>query len=129
VCIIYGVGDWYQTEPLYLRMMLDFQRDDRSHVMVVVGMSTFSVMVVLMPWLLPRLKERKVIMLALFCNFLHVVLYALIWEKSQVFLIALIGAVGYMSYPASSSLLSKNVSTKEQGAAQGALSGFKSLTQ
>lgn len=92
-----------------------------------VGVVGAVVQGVLVGLLIPKLGEKRAILIGLFIGVAQFVAYGLASQGWMVYAIIVIGAIGGIAGPAIQGLVSRHVSEKEQGAIQGALSGLWSL--
>ncbi len=53
---------------------------------------------IILPFMLRRYTERTVVIIAVSANGLHIAMYALIWLKWQVYVIAIFTALSFMAF-------------------------------
>lgn len=79
------------------------------------------------PWLVPRLGERRAVVLGLVVSALSLVLYGLASAPWMLFAVLVVTTLGAVDEPALQALISRSVRPDEQGAVQGALATIGSL--
>ncbi len=78
--------------------------------------------------LLPKLGERRAILLGQITSMLSFIFYGLASEGWMMYAIIIAGAIGSVGGPALQGLISKSVADNEQGAVQGSIASLNSLT-
>src|SRR5215207_9960176 len=78
--------------------------------------------------LLPRLGERRALLIGLSSNVLGFVLYGLATHGWMMYAIIVASSLGFLVQPVAQGIMSKQVGPDEQGALQGALTSLTSLT-
>jgi len=114
---------------LYLKVRFDVSSTFYSFWITALGVESFVVLFFIFPCWLRRTNEKTILMIALVFNWIHVLLYALIWLSWQAFVCSIFGAMGMMEYAASQGIISKQVPPSEQGLASGGFAGLKTLGQ
>ncbi|MCS7069432.1 MAG: MFS transporter [Meiothermus sp.] len=79
------------------------------------------------PWLVPKLGERRAIVLGLTVSTLSLVFYGLASAPWVLFAVLMVAPLGAVDEPALQALISRNARPDEQGAVQGALATISSL--
>lgn len=92
-----------------------------------VGVMGAIVQGVLVGVLIPKLGEKRAILLGLGLGVLQFIAFGLAEQGWMVYAIIVVGAIGGIAGPAIQGLVSRQVSETEQGSVQGALSGLWSL--
>ena len=96
------------------------------------SLAAFGVMALLVQTLgarllLPKLGERRALLLGLAIGVFEYIAYALATQGWMVYVILLASGIGFLSGQATQGLLSRQVGEDEQGALQGALASLSSL--
>jgi MFS transporter, DHA1 family, tetracycline resistance protein len=78
--------------------------------------------------LLPKLGERRAILLGQISFIFSLTLYGLATQGWMMYVIIIVGAIGNVGGPALQGLISRSVPANEQGAVQGSVSSLTSLT-
>lgn len=111
----------------YLQMRVGFEARDQAAVFVVLGACGFLGQLVLLPAMLRVATEKAVLVVGLCASSAHMLM--LVWTRTRgaAFAGLVVGSVAMLTFPAVSSLESRGAGEAEQGAAQGALVGARSL--
>lgn len=96
--------------------------------LAVVGISAVIVQGGFIRTIIPRLGERRSLLIGLTVTAISFVLYGLATEGWMMYAIPFFGAFGFLSQPSAQGIISQNVGANEQGAIQGALASLNSLT-
>ncbi|KAK8705714.1 hypothetical protein V6N13_049308 [Hibiscus sabdariffa] len=86
-----------------------------------------SLLLLLMPILVPILGEEKLLAIGLFFNCAHMIIYSIAWSFWVPYAAALFSLAYVFSQPCIRSIVSKQVGPCEQGKAQGFISGIGSF--
>ncbi|KAK8648903.1 hypothetical protein V6N13_129645 [Hibiscus sabdariffa] len=86
-----------------------------------------SLLLLLMPILVPILGEEKLLAIGLFFNCAHMIIYSIAWSFWVPYAAALFSLAYVFSEPCIRSIVSKQVGPCEQGKAQGFISGIGSF--
>ena len=95
--------------------------------LAVVGLGAAVVQGGLARKLIPALGEKRSLMFGLAISVLAYIGYGAATQGWMIFVIIALASIGAISQPAAQSLITKEVSPKEQGAIQGALASLQSL--
>ena len=82
---------------------------------------------VVVPWLVPKLGERRAILFGLSVSLLSYVAYGLAYAPWVLVVTLIVGSLSAIDEPALQALISKNIADDEQGTIQGALATIGSL--
>jgi MFS transporter, DHA1 family, tetracycline resistance protein len=93
-----------------------------------VGLAAAVVQGGLLSLILARIGERRSVIYGLLVAAACSLLYGLAPQGWMIYAILLVGGLGGIAGPAAQGLISQNVSDREQGAVQGALTGVQTLT-
>jgi MFS transporter, DHA1 family, tetracycline resistance protein len=111
----------------YFTYRYNFGPTENGLTLALFGLVTAVGQAVIVPWLVPRLGERRSILFGLGVSVLSFVAYGLAFTPWVLFVTLVIGSLAAVDEPASQALISKNVRDDEQGTIQGALSTIGSL--
>ena len=95
--------------------------------LVVVGIMSALVQGVLARKILPKLGERKAMMIGLVVMLVEMVGFGMAWEAWQLYALIIFGSLGGLAGPAMQGLMSRSVGDDEQGWIQGAITSLSSL--
>ncbi len=109
-------GYRYQWAPFQVGMSL-----------AVIGLMATVVQGGLVRVIVPKLGERRALVVGLLINATNFFAYGLATQGWMIYAILVVGSLGAISGPAAQALISRNVPLNEQGAVQGALTGLSSL--
>ncbi|MBB6096948.1 DHA1 family tetracycline resistance protein-like MFS transporter [Deinobacterium chartae] len=96
--------------------------------LMLVGVMAVVVQGGLVGLLIPRLGERRAIVLGLIISAAAFVMYGLATQGWMMYAVLLLGGLGGIAGPAAQGLIAGEVSAQEQGAVQGAIASLSSLT-
>lgn len=96
--------------------------------LALVGLLSALVQGVLVRALVPRIGERRAILVGLSAITVGLFAYGSVTEGWMMYLVMLVAALGGLAGPTSQALVSQSVGADEQGEVQGALSSLMSLT-
>jgi len=96
--------------------------------LALVGLMAMVVQGGLVRVIIPRLGERRSILIGLGIGICSMTSYGLATQGWMIYAILLVGSLGMISGPAAQGLISRSVPVNEQGAVQGALSSLASLS-
>jgi len=116
------------TWVYYTGYRFDWGPGDVGISLAVVGLTAGLVQGVLIGRIVPRLGERRALLLGLGISVLSYTLYGLATQGWMMYTIPFIGALGGISLPSAQSIITQNVQANEQGAVQGALTSLNALT-
>lgn len=92
-----------------------------------VGLLSIFVQLVVNPWVMPRLGERRMAILGLGAGALNLFALTFTTHGWQVYAFFLFGCLGQLAYPALNGILSRMVDATRQGALQGGLGAMNSV--
>lgn len=95
--------------------------------LAIVGVMAAVVQGGLVRMLIPRLGERRAIILGLSINVINFLLYGLATQGWMLYAVLTVGSIAGVAGPATQGLISRNVPPNQQGAIQGALTSIASL--
>jgi DHA1 family tetracycline resistance protein-like MFS transporter len=101
---------------------------DNGYSLAAVGLSAAFVQGFLIRWLLPRLGERRAVLMGLWLSALGQLAYGLATQGWMLYAILVATSVAGVCGPALQALISRQVGPSQQGAVQGAMTSLMSLT-
>lgn len=113
----------------YLQIKLQYGTFDLAMLMIVAGVCGILVQAVLMRILMRFLGESYIIIFASVSRIVEQLVMCVATSKAAVVAAVVVGSFASLITPSTSSLLSKNTASFEQGAAQGAIFGMSALSQ
>jgi DHA1 family tetracycline resistance protein-like MFS transporter len=117
----------YSVWALYTAYRYNWGTAEVGYSLAMVGLSAGLVQGGLIRRIVPKLGERRSVIVGLSVSAFSFVLYGLAPQGWMFYLIPLIGAFGGIAQPSAQAIISKNISPNEQGAVQGALASLNSL--
>lgn len=118
----------YTTWVLYTTYRFSWDAWQQGISLAFFGATTALFQAALLPILLPRLGERRALVLGLISSVVGYVLYGLATSGWMMYVIIAASGLGFVVQPAAQGLISNAVPADEQGAIQGALTSLLSLT-
>jgi DHA1 family tetracycline resistance protein-like MFS transporter len=118
----------YTTWVLYTTYRFGWDTWQQGISLAFFGATTALFQAALLPLLLPRLGERRALVLGLISSVVGYVLYGLAPAGWMMYVIIAASGLGFVVQPAAQGLISNAVPADEQGAIQGALTSLFSLT-
>eukprot|EP00759_Apiculatamorpha_spiralis_P030815 PhF_6_TR32397/c0_g1_i1/m.48067 len=113
----------------YLNDRVGFEDTDNALLMMEFGIVAILASSVIFKLLEYKTNDRGIVRIGLIANLLHLIGYAVAWNKVFVYLVPVpCAAFSFITYPAATAYLSKGRSPKEQGAIMGVASTVKGLT-
>jgi DHA1 family tetracycline resistance protein-like MFS transporter len=116
------------TWVLYTGYRFNWGTGDVGISLAVVGLTAGLVQGGLIRQIVPRLGERRALLVGLGISVFSFVLYGLASAGWMMYAITLIGSLGGIAGPSAQSIMTQNVQANEQGAVQGALTSLNALT-
>lgn len=111
----------------YLKARFQFNKDQFADLMVISGIAGTISQLVFMPILTTAIGEEKLLSIGLFFNFAHMILFSIAWSPWVPYAAAMFSVLVVFAQPCIRSIVSKQVGPREQGKAQGCISGICSL--
>jgi MFS transporter, DHA1 family, tetracycline resistance protein len=115
------------TWVFYTGFRYDWNARDVGISLAVVGLTAAIVQGGLVRQIVPRLGERRSIVIGLAISAISFLLYGLATQGWMIYVILVVGAIGGIGGPATQGLISRSVAPNEQGALQGSLSSLTSV--
>lgn len=111
----------------YCAYRYGFGVTENGLMLALVGLTAAIGQGLMVPWLVPRLGERRAILLGLSVSLMSLVAYGLASAPWLLLLVLVVSSLGAVDEPALQSFISQCVRDEEQGTVQGALSTLNSL--
>jgi DHA1 family tetracycline resistance protein-like MFS transporter len=115
------------TWVFYTGFRYNWNARDVGISLAVVGLTAAIVQGGLVRQIVPRLGERRSIVIGLAIGAISFLLYGLASQGWMIYVILVVGAIGGIGGPATQGLISRSVAPNEQGALQGSLSSLTSV--
>ncbi len=115
------------TWVFYTGFRYNWNARDVGISLAVVGLTAAIVQGGLVRQIVPRLGERRSIVVGLAIGAISFLLYGLASQGWMIYVILVVGAIGGIGGPATQGLISRSVAPNEQGALQGSLSSLMSV--
>ncbi|XP_033141275.1 hippocampus abundant transcript-like protein 1 isoform X2 [Brassica rapa] len=104
-----------------------FNKDQFADLMIIFGIAGSVSQLLFMPILIPALKEEKLLSIGLFFGCAHMFLLGMAWSAWVPYMAAMFSLVSIFPQSCMRSIVSKQVTSYEQGKAQGIISSICSL--
>ncbi|KAI3431983.1 MFS domain-containing protein [Psidium guajava] len=111
----------------YLKAQFHFNKNQFADLMVISGIAGTISQLLIMPLLAPVIGEARLLSIGLFFNCAHMILYSVAWASWVPYAAAMFSVLFVFSHPCMRTIVSKQVSSCEQGKAQGCISGICQL--
>lgn len=131
VTFLYYTGVWavVSTLMIYLVNRFHFSKVDIGYLLAAYGMATMISEGLLVRWFVPLLGERDTIRLGLVGFAAQCLVIGTAQTITGIWLSIFFALFSNLVYPSLASLVSRSVSTVDQGMAQGSINGVKALTE
>lgn len=116
------------TWVLYTTFRYDWTTAQNGISLAVFGAVSIVVQLWLLRLLLPRLGERRAMVIGLLCNAIAFFLYGMATQGWMLYAVMIGTCLAFLTNPAAQGLISRQVGPTEQGAVQGALTSLVALT-
>lgn len=116
------------TWVLYTTYRFDWSSFQNGMSLAMFGIISVAVQLWLLRLLIPRLGERRAMLVGLLSNAVGFLLYGLATEGWMMYVIMVVTALSFLSGPAAQGLITRQVLPSEQGLVQGALTSLVALT-
>ncbi|XP_062098286.1 uncharacterized protein LOC133804142 [Humulus lupulus] len=111
----------------FLKAEFHYNKDQFADLMVISGIAGTISQLLLMPILAPLLGEERLLSIGLLFSTSHMFLYGIAWSFWVPYAAAMFSIFSVFAQPCMRSIVSKQVGSREQGKAQGCISGICSL--
>lgn len=116
------------TWVLYTTYRFNWTPTQNGLSLAMFGIVSIVVQLWLLRLLIPRLGERRAMLVGLLSNAIGFLLYGLATQGWMMYVIMVITALSFLTGPAAQGLISRQVSAREQGLVQGALTSLVALS-
>lgn len=116
-----------QSLLMYLESTVDFSKTDLATFIAALGIASILAQTLFLKWAAHRISQKKIITLGLVFLAVQLSIFGCFSAKWILFLNVIPTAMGSITYPAISSLLSHASSPEEQGQVQGMVTGVRAL--
>lgn len=117
----------HASSMYYLKAKFQFNKDQFADLMIIFGIAGSVSQLLFMPILIPALKEEKLLSIGLFFGCVHMFLLGMAWSAWVPYMAAMFSLVSIFHQSCMRSIVSKQVTSYEQGKAQGIISSICSL--
>ncbi|CAN7124159.1 unnamed protein product [Brassica rapa subsp. narinosa] len=117
----------HASSMYYLKAKFHFNKDQFADLMIIFGIAGSVSQLLFMPILIPALKEEKLLSIGLFFGCAHMFLLGMAWSAWVPYMAAMFSLVSIFPQSCMRSIVSKQVTSYEQGKAQGIISSICSL--
>ncbi|KAF8096188.1 hypothetical protein N665_0316s0031 [Sinapis alba] len=117
----------HASSMYYLKAKFHFNKDQFADLMIIFGIAGSVSQLLFMPILIPALKEEKLLSIGLFFGCAHMFLLSMAWSAWVPYMAAMFSLVSIFPQSCMRSIVSKQVTSYEQGKAQGIISSICSL--
>ncbi|CAN7042915.1 unnamed protein product [Brassica rapa subsp. trilocularis] len=117
----------HASSTYYLKAKFHFNKDQFADLMIIFGIAGSVSQLLFMPILIPALKEEKLLSIGLFFGCAHMFLLGMAWSAWVPYMAAMFSLVSIFPQSCMRSIVSKQVTSYEQGKAQGIISSICSL--
>lgn len=111
----------------YFSYRFGFTPTQNGFALAIFGMVTAIGQAVVVPWLVPKLGERRSMLFGLSVSVLSFIAYGFSYAPWMLFATLVVGSLAAIDEPASQALISRHVADDEQGTVQGGLATINSL--
>lgn len=111
----------------YLKARFHFDKNHFADLMIISGIAGTVSQLFLMPIFAPTLGEARLLSIGLFFHCVHMFIYSIAWSSWVPYAAAMFSILFVFSQPCIRSIVSKQVDPREQGRAQGCISGICSI--
>ncbi|XP_056844545.1 uncharacterized protein LOC108805791 isoform X3 [Raphanus sativus] len=122
-----GEAGLHASSMYYLKAKFHFNKDQFADLMIIFGIAGSVSQLLFMPILIPTLKEEKLLSIGLFFGCAHMFLLGMAWSAWVPYMAAMFSLVSIFPQSCMRSIVSKQVTSYEQGKAQGIISSICSL--
>ncbi|CAN8277048.1 unnamed protein product [Cochlearia groenlandica] len=122
-----GEAGLHASSMYYLKAKFHFNKDQFADLMIIFGAAGSISQLLIMPILVPVLKEERLLSIGLFFGCAHMFLLSVAWSSWVPYLAAMFSLLSIFPQSCMRSIVSKQVTSYEQGKAQGIISSICSL--
>ena len=117
----------YQCLMLYLQNSIGFSPEELAGFIGLMGILSILAQTAVLTYLSERYSQKNTIIIGLVFGALQLGIFGIISDKGLIFFNAITAALGSLTYPAVSALVSQAAGPRQQGVVQGIVTGFRGL--
>ncbi|XP_062205626.1 uncharacterized protein LOC133907574 [Phragmites australis] len=128
VTFFHGLGETGLLTALlyFLKAKFHYSKNQYANLLLITGITGSFSQLTVMPLLVPKLGEQKLLIIALIASCGHGFLYSIAWSFWVPYVAASFVILSFLVTPCIRSIVSKKVGPFEQGMAQGCITGISS---
>ncbi|KAJ1296401.1 hypothetical protein BS78_01G297400 [Paspalum vaginatum] len=128
ITFFHGLGEagLLNTLLYFLKAKFHYSKNQYADLLLIIGITASVSQLTVMPLLLPKLGERKLLTIALIASCGNAFLYSIAWSSWVPYLAASLVILSMLVTPCVRSIVSKKVGPFEQGMVQGCITGISS---
>ncbi|XP_022678910.1 hippocampus abundant transcript 1 protein isoform X3 [Setaria italica] len=131
VTFFHGLGETGLLNTLlyFLKAKFHYSKNQYANLLLIMGITGSFSQLAVMPLLVPKLGEQKLLIIALIasCGHVRAFLYSIAWSSWVPYLAASCVVLSTLVNPCIRSIISKKVGPFEQGMVQGCITGISSI--
>ncbi|GKV20867.1 hypothetical protein SLEP1_g30917 [Rubroshorea leprosula] len=120
-------GGMLASTMYFLKARFHFNKNQFADLMLISGVLATVSQLLLMPVLAPHIEERKLLSIGLLVSCMHGFLYSISWSAWVPYAATVFSIFMVFAPPCLRSIASKQIGPREQGKAQGCISGISSF--
>ncbi|KAB2045897.1 hypothetical protein ERO13_D01G162000v2 [Gossypium hirsutum] len=122
-----GEGGMESSSMYYLKARFHFNKNQFADLMLIGGIVATISQLFIMPLLVSPIGDGRLLSIGLFASCVYAILYSIAWSAWVPYAAAAVSTVMVFAPPSLRSIASKQAGPREQGKAQGCISGIISL--
>ncbi|XP_062201578.1 uncharacterized protein LOC133904109 isoform X1 [Phragmites australis] len=128
VTFFHGLGETGLLTALmyFLKAKFHYSKNQYANLLLIIGITGSLSQLTVMPLLVPKLGEQKLLIIALIASCVHGFLYSIAWSFWVPYLAASFVILSLLVTPCIRSIVSKKAGPFEQGMVQGCITGISS---
>ncbi|KAL6642755.1 hypothetical protein ACP70R_020936 [Stipagrostis hirtigluma subsp. patula] len=128
VTFFHGLGETGLLTALlyFLKAKFHYSKNQYANLLLIISITGSFSQLTVMPFLVPKLGEQKLLIIALAASCAHGFLYSIAWSFWVPYLAASLVILSFMVTPCIRSIVSKKAGPFEQGMVQGCITGISS---
>ncbi|KAL6906454.1 hypothetical protein ACP4OV_004055 [Aristida adscensionis] len=128
ITFFHGLGETGLLSALlyFLKAKFHYNKNQYANLLLIISITGSFSQLAVMPLLVPKIGEQKLLILALIASCGHGLLYSIAWSFWVPYLAASFVILSFLVTPCIRSIVSKKVGPYEQGMVQGCITGISS---